>query len=360
MDDLTITSVTVEPLNLGLATPFAISLGTQYEAKNVLVTVETAAGITGVGEAAPIATITGETQETTLAACRVAAALIEGRRVSDYRGIAHELRANLSSQYSARAGVEMAVLDALYKIHGVPLSEFYGGANVVVETDYTIGIDAPEVAREKTQRASGAGFSDLKIKVGADVTSDIERVRVVAEAAPNARVKVDANQGYTVKEAIQFVSGLEREGLSLALLEQPVARHDIPALKAVRDAVSVPVAADESVFTPEEAMRVVRAEAADIINLKLMKGGLIGARDIIAIAEAAGVGLMIGCMLESSIGIQAAAHVVAGSGAFSFVDLDGHLLLSDDVLDLPFSPQLRPSGPGIGIELQVVREVLLI
>lgn len=347
----TIESITVEELSIPLTSSFVIATGEQQRLTNVLVTVTLSNGVTGVGEAAPVPHITGETQSTARAACHTARDLVVGERVQNYRGIAAMLAANLGSQPTARAGVEMAVFDAFCRHLGCSLADFLGGRDETVRTDDTIGIVTPTVAQEHTANAVDAGFATLKVKVGEDIDHDVDRVRAVTDIAPNAAVTVDANQGYTPKEAIAFVDRLHDAAIDIDLLEQPVPGDDIPGLRRVRDAVSVPVAADESVFTPADARRVVAADAADVLNIKLMKSGLVGALDIVGIARAHDLRLMIGCMLESSIGIHTAAHLAAGTGVFDHIDLDGNFSLETDVHPVTYSPELDIDGPGHGVEI---------
>jgi L-alanine-DL-glutamate epimerase-like enolase superfamily enzyme len=340
--------VSVEPLDLPLHEPFEISLGTQHRANNVLVTVETE-DVTGYGEGSPLTPVTGETQEAALATARAATALLEGKSLADYRSLIAEVRNTFSGMVSALFAVETAILDAYCRERGMALSELFGGAPDPVTTDFTISIMPPEEARNGAARAAECGFDQLKVKTGTTVADDVARVAAVHEGAPDAELTVDANQGWTPKETVAFVDELESRGIDLALVEQPTPAADVVGLARARDAVSVPIAADEAVFTPEDAIRVVREDAADVINVKLGKSGLLAARDIASIAEAANLELMVGCMLESAIGIHASAHLIAGIGSFSHVDLDGNLLIAEDVIPTDGGPTIDISGPGHGI-----------
>jgi L-alanine-DL-glutamate epimerase-like enolase superfamily enzyme len=340
--------VAVEPLDLPLREPFEISLGTQYEASNVLVTVETDSAV-GYGEGAPIPTVTGETQEAALATARSMADLVVGEDVADYRSLVGTVRTAFPGMVSAALAVETAILDAFCRERGLALSELFGGAPSPVETDLTIPIVPPDVARADAETAAADGFEHLKIKTGNDVAADVERVLAVGEGAPEAHLKVDANQGWTPKETARFADAVADHGVHLELIEQPVPSADLAGLARVRERVDVPIAADETVFTPEDAMAVVRRDAADVINVKLGKSGPLATADIVGIAEAANLELMVGCMLESAVGIHTSAHVVSGTGAFGYVDLDGNLLLDDDVTDVEYGPTIDIGGPGHGV-----------
>jgi L-alanine-DL-glutamate epimerase-like enolase superfamily enzyme len=341
--------VTVEPLDLPLREPFEISLGTQHEAHNVLVSVETDDGTVGYGEGSPLPPVTGETREAALATARAAGELLDGEPVADYRRLAGDLRDAFPGAVSALFAVETALLDAHCRERGLALSELFGGAPRPVTTDLTIPILPSEDAADRAHDAVSEGFEHLKVKTGSGVEADVERVTAVREAAPDAELKVDANQGWTPAETIRFARELRDRGVDLALIEQPVDAADIEGLRHVRERIAIPVAADEAVFTPEDAMRVVRAGAADVVNVKLGKSGPVAAAEIAAIARAANCQLMVGCMLESAIGIHTSAHVVAGLGGFDYVDLDGNLLLAEDVVPTERSPTVDIAGPGHGV-----------
>lgn len=344
-----IASLTAEPLDLPLSEPFEISLGVQHEAANVLVTAETEDGVKGYGEGSPLPPVTGETRTAALETANAAAEVVEGRPIGDYRNIVNDLRNTFPGMVSATFAVETALLDAFCRERGIAMSELFGSTPSPVETDMTIPIVSPGTAKERAERAVEQGYGHLKIKTGNDVSEDVERVVAIRAAAPDAALKVDANQGWTPKETVWFADRIAEEGIHLELIEQPVPKTDVVGLADTRSRVDIPIAADETVFTPQDAVRVVREDAADIINVKLGKSGPLATADIAAIAKAADLDLMVGCMLESSIGIHASAHVVAGIGAFSYVDLDGNRLLAEDVVESGDGPIHDISGPGHGI-----------
>lgn len=341
--------VSVERLDLPLREPFEIALGTQREAHNVLVRVETDDGVVGHGEGSPLPPVTGETREAALATARAAGEVVEGEPVADYRRLTGELRSTFPGMVSALFAVETALLDAHCRERDLALSELFGNAPHPVTTDLTIPILPPAQAADRARDAVDDGFCHLKLKTGTEVETDVERVVAVREAAPGTELKVDANQGWTPAETIRFAREVADRGVDLALVEQPVAAADVRGLARVREGVEVPVAADEAVFTPADAVRVVRAEAADVINVKLGKSGPVAAAEIAAIARAANCELMVGCMLESAVGIHASAHVVAGLGDFDYVDLDGNLLLAEDVIPAERAPTVDIDGPGHGV-----------
>jgi L-Ala-D/L-Glu epimerase len=319
-----------EPLNIALLEPFTIATGQVDAARNILVRVTLADGTVGLGEAAPFPPSGGETQETALAAIQGMTGLVEGQDAASWRPLSAALLASFEHQTTARAGIEAAVLDALTRSWGIPLFQFFGGASSRVETDVSIPIVAPgrvaELAREHARR----GAATLKLKVGADVDDDTDRVLALVEAAPDCDLILDGNQGYTPTEALELLRALAEEQIAPILFEQPVHRHDLEGMRFVTERAGVPVAADESVQTAADALRIVRMGAANAINIKLMKAGIVEALDIAAICRAAHVELMIGAMIESRLSIATSAHFAAGLGGFSYIDLDTAMLLAED------------------------------
>ena len=196
----------------------------------------------------------------------------------------------------------------------------------MVNTDITISVDDIDKRGADSISAVERGFDSLKIKVGKDIGLDIERVKAIHAAVEGrALLRLDANQGWTAKQAVYAMHALEDAGVLLELLEQPVKAADIEGLKYVTERVHTPVMADESVFGPSQVFDLIQRRAADIINIKLMKtGGISNAVRVADIAALYGVQCMIGCMLESAISVAAAVHLaVAKADAITKVDLDG-------------------------------------
>lgn len=335
-----------EPLDLPLLEPFTSASGQIDRARNVVVRVTLADGTLGLGEAAPSAASGGESQETALAAVRGMWPLLEGADAAHWRSLACRLEASFEHQASARAAVEVAMLDAFTRAMRIPLWQFLGGTQTRLNTDISIPIAEPGHVRELAERYSDRGAMTLKIKVGTTIGEDIERVLAAQEGAPDCDLILDGDQGYTPATAIQLIATLAEDGVRPILFEQPVHRHDLEGLRFVTERTGVPVAADEAVRTAADALRIVRLGAASAITIKLMKTGLVEALDIAAVCRAAHVQLMAGAMMESRLGIAAAAHVVAGLGGFQYVDLDTPLLLADD----PFSGGYEQDGMTYRVE----------
>ncbi|MER3423561.1 MAG: dipeptide epimerase, partial [Nitrospiraceae bacterium] len=223
-----------------------------------------------------------------------------------------------------------------------PLWGFWGGAEVWErETDITIPITTVERTVALARGWYRKGFRLFKTKVGSDVEQDIRRLEALCRTCADIAIIADANQGFTRAECLHFVKEVKQFGAQLLLLEQPVRREDLDGMAALRRDLGIPIAADESVRSLQDAKEIVRTEAADFINIKIMKSGLLQAIDIAAFARASGLRLMIGGMVETRIAMGCSFALVLGTGSFEVLDLDTPLLLTGD----PVKGGYRYSGP---------------
>jgi len=352
-----IRNVSLQPLTVALDEPFTIAIGTKYNIENVLVTLELESGITGYGEAAPLEPINGENQDTVMAALNSCRNFLIGRDVSEYRLISGHLKSVFWAQVTARCAVEMALLDAFTRSLDIPLYQFLGGSLNRIETDYTVDIVPPDVAKVNASRLAHAGYRVLKTKVGKGLRQDLDRIMAIQEGAPDCLITLDANQGFTPTEAVHFLEELSKNNIRPVLFEQPVIRTDLEGMKYVKDHTSVPIAADESVFTAADVIRIVRMGCADVLNIKIMKSGIVEALDMAAIARSANLKLMIGCMLETRLALGCSVHLAAGLGGFDYVDLDPHLDPGQDPFAggpefIPPEYSLTDNMPGLGIRMK--------
>ena len=325
-----ISSIEFEPLNIGLLEPFIIAIGQLNEVRNVLVTLRLTNGVIGYGEAAPLEPINGENQATVLATLQTLAPWLTGQDALGWREISGEMARLFSAQAAARAGLEMALLDAVTKTMNVPLYQFFGGQSDQVETDISIPIVEPSRARELAVEIEAQGVRFIKIKVGNGLANDLARTLAVHLAAPGLSIQLDANQGYSAPQAVELVRELREQGVRITLFEQPVPKHDRLGLKFVSEQSGVPVAADESVFVASDVMELAAIGAVNVVNIKLMKSGLVEGMDIAAVCRAAHIRLMIGGMIESKLAMCCSAHFAAGQGGFDYIDLDTPFLLADN------------------------------
>jgi len=309
----------------------------------------------GLVECAPFPPSGGETRRNgRLAAIAGMESLLVGSSVREWRAIAAILLANFEHQEAARAGVEIAVFDAFARLVHVPMYQLFGGASRRIETDITIPINSVEHMTHLASVHAANGAHTLKLKVGSHRELDIERVISVASVAPQCALILDGNQGFSPPDAVFVIRHLATRGVTPVLFEQPVHRHDLDGLRFVTQHAGVPVAADESVHTAADAQRIIGMEAANCINIKLMKSGIVEALDIAAVCRASHTDLMIGAMMESRLAIATAAHFIAGLGGFRYVDLDTPMLLSEDpfvggYVQQGMSYELDESGAGHGV-----------
>lgn len=351
-----ISRIEVGEVRIPLVTPFKTALRTVDSVNDLIVRVTADDGRTGFGEAPPTAVITGDTKGSVRCAIEefIAPSLI-GMEIENLDGIMERLHGCILKNTSAKAAVDMAVYDLYAQSLDRPLYQVLGGRRSEIETDLTVSVNSAEEMVRDSLRAIEQGFRVLKIKVGKDGEGDVARMEAIRRAVgPAIRLRVDANQGWSAKQAVRIIRAMEDKGLDIDLVEQPVKAHDFAGMQYVTARVATPILADESVFSAEDAIRLIEGRAADLINIKLMKtGGIYGALRICAIAEAFGVECMIGCMLESKIAVSAAAHLAAAKGIITRADLDGPSLCSTDPYEggpAYEGPWIRMNRtPGLGI-----------
>jgi L-alanine-DL-glutamate epimerase-like enolase superfamily enzyme len=347
--DTTVVELDASPWAIELTEPFGIATGAQLVAENVLVRVRLADGTVGIGEAAPFPAVNGETQADALVTIARARSAVVGADAGRFRYLAAFLRESTGDAPSARAAIECAVLDAITRRAGMSLGRFFGGAEEALTTDITIVTGDAEHARAAAERATRNGFTTLKIKVGGcSLDEDVERLASVVLAAPTARLVLDANGSLSSDAAVELVErvGAER----IALFEQPTAHDDLEGMHSVRRRTRVPVAADESARSAADVARLALHRAADVVNIKVTKCGLVEACDMIAAARSFELGLMIGGMVESPLAMTVSACLAAGHGGFAFVDLDTPFFMKD----LPTEGGCYDgSGPAAGPRLEL-------
>lgn len=331
-----ITEVKVSLVEAPLITPFKTALRTVHTIKNIAVTISSDDGQVGIGEAAPTHVITGES----LASIRFAieeviAPQIIGIEIDEIAILCEKVDQCFYQNTSAKAAVEMALYDLWAKKYGAPLYKLLGGYQKTLTTDITISVNDSEEMVKDSLDAVKRGFSILKVKVGKDPKGDVERVVAIRKAVgQDVVLRVDANQGWTPKEAVRIIGQLEDKDAQIELVEQPVHYSDLAGMQYVTNHTHTSILADESVFSPKQAIEVIEKRAADLINIKLMKtGGISKAQMICNIAEASGVACMIGCMLETKISVSAAAHFAAANKNITMVDLDGPSLCFKDPIE---------------------------
>jgi L-alanine-DL-glutamate epimerase-like enolase superfamily enzyme len=268
-----------------------------------------------------------------------------------YGRIIHEMKTLLDGKPSARCMVDMALFDLVAKVAGLPLYRFLGGYRDHIATSVTVGILSVAETLERVKDFKDQGFRHIKIKGGLDVNEDIDKMTQLHARFPDLAWRFDANQGYTLEDAVRFVESTMPAGLEL--LEQPT-RHGMDELLGlVTGSVPIPVMADESLRSLMDAFRLARHDHIDMVNIKLMKvGGIWEAQQINAVAASAGLEAMIGCLDECSLGISAGLHFALSRPNVHFADLDGHLDFEWDpfagIFDLRDGVLYPTEKPGLG------------
>ena len=343
-------------LSLPLARPFKTALRTVERVEDVAVRILTDTGEVGYGEAPPTAVITGDTAGSITCAIRdfIRPALL-GMDIEDLEGIQKKLHGCLLHNTSAKAAVDMAVYDLWAKRWKAPLWKLLGGAKPSFETDITISVNPIDQMVADSLDAQRRGYRILKIKVGKEGKKDVERIAAIRNAlGPDIRIRVDANQGWTPRQSVAIISALEDKDLDIDLVEQPVPAGDLDGLRYVTQRVQTSILADEAVFSPADAVKIITTGAADLINIKLMKtGGIWQALKVCGIAESYGVECMTGCMLESKLAVTAAAHLCCGQSVVTMADLDGPSLCATDPFEggpiFDGATVTMTDAPGLGI-----------
>ncbi|MBB5210764.1 dipeptide epimerase [Microbulbifer hydrolyticus] len=353
-----IVDVKLGMLRVPLVTPFKTALRTVEAVEDVVVMLETDTGHIGYGNAPATAVITGDTHGSVIEAVRtVFTPLLLEQNVADLNRLTRRIQGAMINNTSAKAAVEIALYDLFAQSYKTPLYRLLGGGDNSLTTDITISVDYIDKMVADAESAVERGFEILKLKVGKDIGLDIERIKAVFAAVKGrALLRLDANQGWSPKQAVLAIRGLEEAGVLLELVEQPVKANNLEGMRYIAERVRTPIMADESVFGPREVMHVIDRRAADIINIKLMKtGGISNALKIADIADLHDLECMVGCMLETSIGVSAAAHMAAAKApVVSKLDLDVPSLCKFDPVvggaAYKDADIILNETPGLGIE----------
>jgi len=343
-DGLRISAIDVWPVDVGLRDAFVIAGGAMQAAELGFVKVALAGGAVGYGEIAPFAAVTGEGRDDSLRVARQLADGLTGASVAHYRRLSRDMAEKAPEARAARCGLEMALLDAFCRAGGFPLWALWGGlVDAPPETDITIPILGRERSLELARHWRRQGFNTLKLKVGVDVDGELALVAAIAREWPEARFIFDANEGFSVAQALRFAEALVKLGCQTELFEQPVAKGDLAGMARVRAHCPFPILADESVNSLSDARRVIEAGAADAINLKITKAGILETLDIASLARAHGLKLMIGGMVETRLTMGCSLAIALGCGGVDWFDLDTPLLMETD----PWRGGFRYDGPNL-------------
>jgi len=347
--------ITIHRYEIPLEEPFVTALKPIPELERVLVEVETDDGIVGYGEGAPAYEVTGETQRSTAAVLEdVLAPLALDENPLALERVIERMHAIVDGAASAHAAIEIALHDIRGKHADMPVYELLGGEpeDASLDAPKVLSIKPPEMMADDAAQAVEEGYEQIKIKVGGDPETDIERLRLIDETVPDEiSLKADANQGWG--DAKTALSVLEETQHLIDVIEQPVDADSVTDLALLRDRLSIPVMPDESVETPADAADLVAREAGDIYNIKLMKtGGIARAVRTNAVCEAADRPTQVGSMVEGHVGTAAGVHFAAAHSNVIWNEMVGPFMTTDGIGDLQFDlPRISVEGPGLGVSI---------
>ncbi|PPK86533.1 L-alanine-DL-glutamate epimerase-like enolase superfamily enzyme [Neolewinella xylanilytica] len=345
-----ITGIDYERYDLELIEPYTIAYETIGQAANFILKVSTDDGFVGFGCAAPDLVVTDElAADVERAIPDYIVPVLMGQNPFHYARLLEELRGTLKS--SALAMVDSALYDLVAKKAGVPLYEFLGGFRTHIATSVTVGILGLEETVSRARQYVDQGFGILKIKGGLDYEEDIARIRAVRKRYPKVALRFDGNQGYTLEQALHFISAAQPLGIDI--LEQPTSIDEEAVMGTLTRDSPIAVMADESLKTLSDAFRLTQHELTDMINIKLQKvGGIWTALHINSVAKSAANEVMVGCLDECGLGIAAGLHFALSRPNIAYADLDGHLDFKVDPFGHLFRLEkgiLYPNGqPGLG------------
>lgn len=351
-----IKNIEVWSADLGNTKPYTIAFKTVDDVRNAFVEITLDNGIKGIGSGNPSEYVVGES----LAQCIEALQeknleFLLGRDIYEIAQLHYEVLQKLPKNPSARAALDIALYDVFTKHLGIPLVKFLGQKIKALPTSNTIGIKNVEETVKEAGEYIKNGFKILKVKLGKNLEEDIERLVKIREKHGNdVVIRIDANQGYTVDQTIDFYSRTQH--LNIELIEQPLPAKAVQEMKSLPDEIKYVIAADESLITPKDAMELVRPPVASkIFNIKLMKcGGPSQALKIADIASYENVDLFWGCNDESIVSITAALHTAFSCANTKYIDLDGSLDLGNDVVRGGFilkdGMMSCADKPGLGVE----------
>ncbi|MCT3253229.1 dipeptide epimerase [Lentilactobacillus buchneri] len=353
-----IKKIDVQEAAVPLKRPFKTALRTVTTAQTLIVKITASDGKVGYGEAAPTPVITGDTLPSIESAVNdVIGPKLISKPLFDSADIKATIDQSMVHNSSPKAALNIAVNDLLAQSYGVPLYQLLGGHSDHITTDYTVSVGTIEDMITQAQDLITKGFTTLKIKVGDDSEeADLDKIVAIRKAVgPAIQIRLDANQGWHPKQAVAVINRMRELNLNVQLVEQPVKATDFDGLAYVTANTTTMIMADESIFSIEDAARIISMRGCDIINLKLMKaGGIDNAVKINTLAEAAGIPCMVGSMIESSVSVTAAAHLAAAKRNIQYVDLDASMMFSSNPIAGGIINQKNeisfPDLPGLGFK----------
>jgi L-alanine-DL-glutamate epimerase-like enolase superfamily enzyme len=328
---LIIREIALYKLFIPLKEPFVISLGPIHNAENVVVRIETEEGVVGFGECSPFMSINGESMDTCFIVGQYFAKIFKGKDALQISERIADMDRLIYGNSSIKSAFDIALYDIASQNEGVPLYKFLGGdVSKPIYTDYTVSIGEPDTMVAEALRIQAEGYPAIKVKLGKDGKKDVIRMKAIRAAVGDAiPLRIDANQGWSVEEAIETLQALE--SVNIQHCEEPIARWDYLNLPRVKKASPIPLMADESCGDEHDAKRLVDMDACDYLNIKLGKaGGIYKALKIVEVAREKNIHLQVGAFMESRLAMTAFAHFALCDPLIQHFDFDTALMFSED------------------------------
>ena len=337
--------------------PFTIATGTRHFAQNILIKVFTDSALIGIGECSAFPMIVGETQNTCFEMAKDFAAIWKEKNALDIEARLNDLHLFTAGNSTIKSAFDMALYDLATKNAAQPLYQFLGGIKKEMVTDITVGIGTPSETAEQAKAFVQNGATILKIKLGKDVVTDVNRIKTIRESiGRNIKIRIDANQGWNFEDAKNALVQLAEYDIEFC--EQPMRTYNDGLLPKLIQISPIKIMADESMYNHHDALRLIHNNACDYINIKFAKsGGILEALKIIAVAKENNIPCMMGGMLESRVALTAFAHFATANPQIIFYDMDtcmlGHKIdpVKGGVSYIGYNVQL-PDGIGIGADVK--------
>ncbi|KTD76274.1 dipeptide epimerase [Legionella waltersii] len=351
-----ITEIQLAQLIIPLKRPFITAVRRTESVNDVVVMIKTNNGCVGYGSAASTPAITGDTIESIINSIRTTLGPpLIGRSICELNQLLEMNQNGLKGNTSAKAAIDMALHDLFAQYCGLPLYQLLGGNNNKISSCITISVKSPEEMVEEAMELVKYGHNLLKVKLGLEPSEDLKRIQTIRQKIGyDITLLVDANQGWLYSDALRLITAFENEALNIPMVEQPIKAKDLKHLKLISQQAKCLIIADESCFSSQDALNIAQNSTCDGVNIKLMKsGGIAQAQAIYHIAKTADMQIMVGCMLESPIGVAAIASFAVSKPDITYADLDPIYLIQDNYVlggaQIHGTDIILADKPGLGI-----------
>ena len=357
-DKQIISQVEIYKLRIPLIEPFITSLAYETHVENVIVVIRTEKGTTGFGECSPYMPVNGESIDTCFIVGQYFAKLLKGKNALDLEENLSAMDRLIYGNTSIKSAYDIALHDIIGQHKNVPLYKLYGGKNnKELVTDYTVSLDKAEKMAADALKIKKAGYPSIKVKLGESSKKDVERIKMIREAVGNdIPVRIDANQGWSVKEAIKTLNALDEYNVEHC--EEPIAKWNYMQLRKIKKKSPIPIMADKSCGDAHDAERLLKLKACDMFNIKVGKaGGVFNAYEIVKLGDKANMHMQVGAFLESRLGMTASAHLALCSDNIVHCDFDTPLMFSEDIVSDGLTYHANgvmkvPDVPGLGASIE--------